>query len=96
MFAVAPNDSPVDGRRGTSLETSFTVIRYLDGSMACNAAVTTGTRTAWPTNKTKRATFPRPMARNPMKLINNKGRYRKAKRSVERISASIGIPTVLY
>ena len=80
---------------GTNRATSLKVSRLLDEKKRCRILVINGTITACPMSKIKSAVFPRPMARNPIKLINNRGRDLNAKRSVERIPASIGIPTVL-
>jgi hypothetical protein len=83
----------VDEASGTSWDTSFdSTVLVLPPSTLLATIVSIGTIVACPINSMKSPIFPRPIARNPMKLINKRGRALKAESNVKRISDSTGIP----
>jgi hypothetical protein len=62
----------------------------------CSSSVHIGTIVACPIDNMNRLRFPRPTAKNAIKLIRRRGKALKAKISIPRVCASIGIPTVKY
>jgi hypothetical protein len=82
--------APVVGTRGTSCDISFVVTRVLVPRW--HISVATGTTIACPRNKRKSDTLPRPIAKNPIKLIRSRGRALNANNIVARVFANNGIP----
>jgi len=80
--------------RGTRLAASFGVTNRPDDFVIkeCINIVIPGTRIACPIKRINKLIFPRPIARNPTKLISNRGRDANANSIVLRTAASTDIP----